>query len=255
MKRARRTLWPSSKPTCPATSWRTSSFRQHPGKLLPIRYLTGKSVSFNGRIWLNGCGRLTNYLATTTMDPRTANPARIPMTYWRLNGLFTQSTSPSRHPPTVRFRRALYQLISIMNKPKQYEQAAWQLPAFLAMTFGAMIVWPMVGFAASFSLFDRPSEAVLLFGGISGLLLLPVYAIFPLSETVFGIAIIVIWLFIWIGSSFWFTIRPRKRGQVQLLTIWGSLLFSGDAQSSQKSARRNGFSRDQSWRGKAATLL
>ncbi len=140
---------------------------------------------------------------------------------WAVYTINKSLTPPSHRqvPP-----RALYQLISIMNKPKQYEQAAWQLPAFLAMTFGAMIVWPMVGFAASFSLFDRPSEAVLLFGGISGLLLLPVYAIFPLSETVFGIAIIVLWLLIWIGSSFWFTIGPRKRHtQMIVLAVLSSI--------------------------------
>ena len=111
-----------------------------------------------------------------------------------------------------------------MNQPKQDERAAWQWPAFLAMTFGVMIVWPMLGFAASFSLFDRPSEAVLLFGGVSGLILLPVYAIFPLSETVFGIAITVIWLLIWIGSSFWFTIGTRKRHtQMIVLAVLSSI--------------------------------
>ena len=105
-----------------------------------------------------------------------------------------------------------------MNKTEHDERVAWQWPAYLAMTFGAMIIWPVLAIAVSFSLFDRPSEAVLLFGGISGLLLLPVYAIFPFSETVFGTAIIVIRLLIWIGSSFWFTIGPRKR-RTQMIVL------------------------------------
>ena len=101
--------------------------------------------------------------------------------------------------------------------------AAWHFPAFLALTFGAMVVWPLLGIAASFSMFDKISEAVLFFGGFTTLLLLPISVVLPLSETVFGIAILAIWVLIWMGGSIWFTSGPRtQRGQ-----IIGLALMSG----------------------------
>lgn len=104
-----------------------------------------------------------------------------------------------------------HQSIKKVNIATTNDRAAWHFPAFLALTFGAMAVWPMLGIAVGFSMFDKISEAVLLFGGLTALLLLPVYVILPLSETVFGIAIIAIWLFIWIGCSSWFTSGSRTR--------------------------------------------
>ena len=69
-------------------------------------------------------------------------------------------------------------------------------------------------------MFDKISEAVLLFGGLTALLLLPVYLIVPLSETGFGIAIIAIWLLIWIGGSVWFTSGSRtRRAQITVLAV------------------------------------
>lgn len=105
-----------------------------------------------------------------------------------------------------------------MNISTPDDRAAWHFPAFLALTFGAMVVWPLIGIAASFPMFDKISEAVLLFGGLTALLLLPVYVILPLSETVFGIAIIAIWLFIWIGGSLFFMPRSRTR-RVQIIVL------------------------------------
>ena len=107
-----------------------------------------------------------------------------------------------------------------MNIATHHDRAAWQFPAFLALTFGAMAVWPMLGIAVSFSMFDKISEAVLFFGGFTALLLLPVYVILPLSETTFGIAIIAIWLFIWIGCSLWLTSGSRTRSaQTTVLAV------------------------------------
>lgn len=60
-------------------------------------------------------------------------------------------------------------------------------------------------------MFDKTSEAVLFFGGFTALLLLPVYVILPLSETALGIAIITVWLFIWIGCSLLLTSGSRTR--------------------------------------------
>ena len=107
-----------------------------------------------------------------------------------------------------------------MNIATHHDRAAWHFPAFLALTFGAMVLWPMLGIAASVSMFDKISEAVLLFGGLTALLLLPVYLIHPLSETVFGIAIIAIWLLLWIGGSIWFTSGSRtRRAQITVLAV------------------------------------
>ena len=107
-----------------------------------------------------------------------------------------------------------------MNIATRKVRAAWHIHAILALTFGAMVLWPMLGIAASVSMFDKISEAVLLFGGLTALLLLPVYLIFPLSETGFGIAIIAIWLLIWIGGSVWFTSGSRtRRAQITVLAV------------------------------------
>lgn len=107
------------------------------------------------------------------------------------------------------------------------ERDVWRLPTFLGFAFAAMILWPMIGIAFSFSMFDKTSEAVLLFGGLSGLLLLPIYVIFPLSETVFGMAIVVIWLLIWILASVWLTSgTPSRRTQIiGLATLSGISLM------------------------------
>ncbi|HBV63411.1 MAG TPA: hypothetical protein DEF45_10360 [Rhodopirellula sp.] len=69
-------------------------------------------------------------------------------------------------------------------------------------------------------MFDKISEVVLFFGGFTALLLLPVYAIVPLSEMEFGIAIIVIWLLVWIGSALWFTSGSHtRRAQMAVLAV------------------------------------
>ena len=79
-------------------------------------------------------------------------------------------------------------------------------------------------------MFDKISEAVLLFGGLTALLLLPVYVILPLSETVFGIAIIAIWLLIWIGGSLWFMPGSRTgRSQITVLAVLSGISLAQSA--------------------------
>ena len=69
-------------------------------------------------------------------------------------------------------------------------------------------------------MFDHISEAVLFFGGFTALLLLPVYALVPLSEIEVGSAIIVLWLLVWIGGSLWFTSGSRtRRAQIAVLGV------------------------------------
>ncbi len=106
----------------------------------------------------------------------------------------------------------------------------WHFPAFLALTFGAMVVWPVLGIAASFSMFDEISEAVLFFGGFTALLLLPLYASLPLSETVFGIAIIAVWILLWSGGTIWFTSGSRtRRAQITVLAVLSGISLGQSA--------------------------
>lgn len=100
--------------------------------------------------------------------------------------------------------------ISTVNTSTTADLRPRLLP-FLTLTFVAMVLWPLLGIAASYSMFSKPTEAVLLFGGLSGILLLPIYLVFTLSESAFGIAIMVIWMLTWIGPSLWFLSRPRPR--------------------------------------------
>ena len=102
--------------------------------------------------------------------------------------------------------------------PSQNEKAGWNRAAFLTMTFVFMVIWPLLGVAASSSMFDKSSEALLLFGGLSLLLLLPIYAFFPLSETMFGVVIIAIWLLLWVAPSIWVTNRSATR-QSQIVAL------------------------------------
>jgi hypothetical protein len=88
----------------------------------------------------------------------------------------------------------------------------------------------MLGIAASFSMFDKISEAVLFFGGFTALLFLPVYASLPLSETVFGIAIIAIWVLLWSGGSIWFTSGSRtRRAQITVLAVLSGISLGQSA--------------------------
>ena len=114
-----------------------------------------------------------------------------------------------------------------MNTPTQSEKRGRHSPAFFALTFVAVIVWPLLGIAASLSMYDDISEAAILFGGFTAVLLLPVYMVFPASETLYAVAIIAIWLLVWIVPSVWFTSKPRTRGsQFLFLAILSGVSFA-----------------------------
>ena len=49
------------------------------------------------------------------------------------------------------------------------ERTAFHFPGFLLITFGAMVVWPMLAIAAGFSMLENISEVTLLFGGLTTL--------------------------------------------------------------------------------------
>ena len=65
---------------------------------------------------------------------------------------------------------------------------------------------------------EQTSEALLLFGGLTALLLLPVCLVVPLSENDFGIAIIMVWILVWVACSLFFMRGSRTR-RVQLIVL------------------------------------
>ena len=75
---------------------------------------------------------------------------------------------------------------------------------------------PLLGILlVGFSELGNITEAALLFGGITLILLTLISLALPLSNTIFVIAIITIWLFTWIGPAMWLTSRsPTRRTQI-----------------------------------------
>ena len=63
----------------------------------------------------------------------------------------------------------------------------------LLKSLGVMIPWPIVGIALSYGMFDQADEAILLFGGVTGLFLVPIMMIGDISEMTFGLVICVVW--------------------------------------------------------------
>jgi len=101
------------------------------------------------------------------------------------------------------------------------------MATFFILALLAVVVWPLLGIAVSNSMFNNSSEAVLLFGGFTALLLLPVYIFVDLGETGFGIAIIAIWILFWIVPSVWYSSRPRpRRSQIWFLVILSAISFA-----------------------------
>ena len=102
-----------------------------------------------------------------------------------------------------------------------------RMATFFILALLAVVVWPLLGIAVSNSMFNNSSEAVLLFGGFTALLLLPVYIFVDLGETGFGIAIIAIWILFWIVPSVWYSSRPRpRRSQIWFLMILSAISFA-----------------------------
>ncbi|MEO1524505.1 MAG: hypothetical protein AAFX06_03675 [Planctomycetota bacterium] len=97
------------------------------------------------------------------------------------------------------------------------DRPAWTVPSLLGMSLLGMTLWPVLGVAVSYTMFDAPSEALLLFGSFIMIVLIPIYAV-TASELVLGGLVIAIWLGIWTGSSLWMASWPR-RGQLGGLLI------------------------------------
>ncbi len=111
-----------------------------------------------------------------------------------------------------------------MNVGTPTQITPWLFPRFLLLVFCVMAVWPLLGVAASFSILEKMSEAVLLFGGLTVLFLLPVNMLVPFNESGFVTAIIIVWLLIWAGCTLWFTSGSSTRGlQLAALVVVSSI--------------------------------
>ena len=107
-------------------------------------------------------------------------------------------------------------------------------PSAIRVFFGsvaAMLPWPLLalGTCLGWSLFDRVSEAMLLFGGVSVIFLLPVGLLNP-PEWVFGVLIGAIWVLVLVLPTIlvarrW--LRPRGLALMYVLQVAFSLLQAG----------------------------
>lgn len=79
------------------------------------------------------------------------------------------------------------------------------------MSLLAVAVWPLLGVAASYHLFDDPSEAALVFGGFIACLLYPIALLAGPSDIAFMGAVMLLWLLMWLLPIGWLTRHPRGR--------------------------------------------
>ncbi|MHC5028260.1 MAG: hypothetical protein ACYTGR_16020 [Planctomycetota bacterium] len=91
---------------------------------------------------------------------------------------------------------------------------------------GVMLPWPLLLLVLLQSHLDQPDEVMLLFGGVTGLLILAVGAVTTMvSEAVFCLAIGVIWALALLLPPICLARRLRSRGVV-LWILGGQAVFS-----------------------------
>jgi hypothetical protein len=78
-------------------------------------------------------------------------------------------------------------------KAPQDTESVPTLQILLLQSLAVMIPWPLVGIGLMFPMFDEPGEWVLMFGGISILITLPLLMFDVLSETVISVFILAVW--------------------------------------------------------------
>ena len=88
--------------------------------------------------------------------------------------------------------------------------------ALCAASFGVMAPWPLLAILATQSFFETWNEAVLLFGGVTGIPLL-IFALVSLSETAFVSMILIVWFAAMLVPHFWFARRVHTRNAVGVL--------------------------------------
>ena len=86
--------------------------------------------------------------------------------------------------------------------------------SYALLTFGLAAIWPVLGAVAASSLMDRPDEVLLLLGGITGILLIPLALLFELGNVGYGVLIAIVWLAAWLLPVL-HVVRGRKPRRVR----------------------------------------
>ena len=88
----------------------------------------------------------------------------------------------------------------------------WSPFNLLWMSLLAVAVWPVLGVSVSHHLFDDPSEAAFLFGGMTACLLYLPALLVGSSDIGFMVALVFLWLLMWLLPIRWLIRHPRDRG-------------------------------------------
>ncbi len=91
-------------------------------------------------------------------------------------------------------------------------------------SLAAMLPWPLLAILATHGYFDRANEAILLFGGITGIPL-AILSVVGLSETTMLAVILVVWIAAAIVPALWLW-RGRASGQTALIVLALQSAFS-----------------------------
>ncbi len=105
--------------------------------------------------------------------------------------------------------------------------AGWLAFNLLWMSLLAVTVWPLLAVAACHHLFDDPSEAALVFGGVIACLLYPIALLVGPSDIAFMGAVMFLWLLIWLIPIVWLIRHPRDRlFQIVFIMILSGVSFA-----------------------------
>ena len=77
------------------------------------------------------------------------------------------------------------------------------------VSFLGVVLWPLLGIAATRHLFDDPAEAALVFAGFIAFLVYLPSVLFGASDVVFMTTIMVLWFVAWVIPMLWLTRRER----------------------------------------------
>lgn len=95
--------------------------------------------------------------------------------------------------------------------------SAWRAFHLIWISLVAVTAWPAMGIAMVRHLFDYPSEAVLVFGGLISCLLYIPAMLWGGNDTLFTASIGVVWVLLWLGPMVWLIRHPRG--------LWDQLKF------------------------------
>lgn len=118
---------------------------------------------------------------------------------------------------------------SVTTRPLKEPPAAFP-PRALWGSLLVMLPWPLLGMAAclGFSLFEKPSETIFLFGSVTMIFLFPIGMIVN-SEWIFGVLVGLVWL-IALFAPLWFGKKSlHTRFHVAILLACQSLFSAAQA--------------------------